>query len=489
MLAFLLALGIRLLNLGDGPLSEFEAGWALQSWSAAQGGAVNIGPNPGYFSLTSLLFFILESTNTLARFWPALVGSLLVLTPYGFRNLLGRKTALVLAFGLALDPGLVALSRLAGGPMLAIGFGVLALVFIHHKKSVGAGIFSGLALISGPSGITGLLGFGIAYGVARLTGIPLGSGNSDESESPQNQPRTSPEDLRLGVIFGAVTILLVSTLLLHFPQGIGAWASSLPAYLQGWITFSGVPVFQPLLALVFYQPLAVIFGLVAVGRGWIVADKISRGLSLWLAAAVLLPMLSPGRQVLDVAWALLPLWALAGRELQRYLDIPWPRAAAFGQAAVVFVLAVLLWMVGLRLPAEGPAWLIMAIVPALIVLTTILVGLGWSHPAAQSGLVWGLSAALGAYGISAMVGVSQLRPNSPQELWTPPPAPGQADLLVATLEELALIQNGRSDSLDIVELVMEFEDNFDMSIPDEEAEKIKTVGQVIDYIATSQQDK
>ena len=39
-----------------------------------------------------------------------------------------------------------------------------------------------------------------------------------------------------------------------------------------------------------------------------------------------------------------------------------------------------------------------------------------------------------------------------------------------------------ADSLDTVELVMEFEDEFEMSIPDEEAEKIKTVGQAIDYI-------
>ena len=39
-----------------------------------------------------------------------------------------------------------------------------------------------------------------------------------------------------------------------------------------------------------------------------------------------------------------------------------------------------------------------------------------------------------------------------------------------------------ADSLDTVELVMEFEDEFEMSIPDEEAEKIQTVGQAIDYI-------
>ena len=39
-----------------------------------------------------------------------------------------------------------------------------------------------------------------------------------------------------------------------------------------------------------------------------------------------------------------------------------------------------------------------------------------------------------------------------------------------------------ADSLDTVELVMEFEDEFEMSIPDEEAEKIQTVGMAIDYI-------
>ena len=39
-----------------------------------------------------------------------------------------------------------------------------------------------------------------------------------------------------------------------------------------------------------------------------------------------------------------------------------------------------------------------------------------------------------------------------------------------------------ADSLDTVELVMEFEDEFELSIPDEEAEKIQTVGQAVDYI-------
>ncbi len=42
-----------------------------------------------------------------------------------------------------------------------------------------------------------------------------------------------------------------------------------------------------------------------------------------------------------------------------------------------------------------------------------------------------------------------------------------------------------ADSLDTVELVMEFEDEFETSIPDEQAEKIQTIGQAIEYIRGS----
>ncbi len=48
--------------------------------------------------------------------------------------------------------------------------------------------------------------------------------------------------------------------------------------------------------------------------------------------------------------------------------------------------------------------------------------------------------------------------------------------------ETSFVNDLNADSLDTVELVMEFEDEFDMSIPDEEAEKIQTVGQAIEHI-------
>ena len=55
--------------------------------------------------------------------------------------------------------------------------------------------------------------------------------------------------------------------------------------------------------------------------------------------------------------------------------------------------------------------------------------------------------------------------------------------------ETSFINDLNADSLDTVELVMEFEDEFDLSIPDEEAEKIQTVGAAIDYIVNVAQSK
>ncbi|MGI6705408.1 MAG: acyl carrier protein [Clostridia bacterium] len=48
--------------------------------------------------------------------------------------------------------------------------------------------------------------------------------------------------------------------------------------------------------------------------------------------------------------------------------------------------------------------------------------------------------------------------------------------------ESSFIDDLGADSLDIVELIMALEEEFDMEIPDEEAEKVTTVGDVVDYI-------
>ena len=53
----------------------------------------------------------------------------------------------------------------------------------------------------------------------------------------------------------------------------------------------------------------------------------------------------------------------------------------------------------------------------------------------------------------------------------------------------SFIEDLGADSLDIVELVMTMEEEFDLDIPDEDAEKIKTVGDVVKYIVEKSASK
>ena len=48
--------------------------------------------------------------------------------------------------------------------------------------------------------------------------------------------------------------------------------------------------------------------------------------------------------------------------------------------------------------------------------------------------------------------------------------------------DTSFVNDLNADSLDTVELVMELEDEFDLTIPDDEAEKLRTVGEAINYI-------
>ena len=52
--------------------------------------------------------------------------------------------------------------------------------------------------------------------------------------------------------------------------------------------------------------------------------------------------------------------------------------------------------------------------------------------------------------------------------------------------EASFVEDLGADSLDTVELVMAFEEEFDIEIPDEEAEKITTVQSAIDYVQNNQ---
>ena len=176
-LAFLIALGFRLIQLGASPLTDSEARLALQALQIAQGKAPLLGSQPAYVLFTSILFAVISATNFMARFVPAIAGSTLVFAPYLFRDKIKPRPALILAFLIAVDPGLVALSRQASGTMLAVAFLLFAWAMWRMRRLVPAGIFAGLALLSGPSIWAGLLTIGLTWLFLQGTGRkPAGLG-------------------------------------------------------------------------------------------------------------------------------------------------------------------------------------------------------------------------------------------------------------------------------------------------------------------------
>ena len=55
--------------------------------------------------------------------------------------------------------------------------------------------------------------------------------------------------------------------------------------------------------------------------------------------------------------------------------------------------------------------------------------------------------------------------------------------------ESSIVDDLGADSLDVVDLVMSIEEEFDVEIPDEEVENIKTVGDIVKYIETASNEE
>jgi hypothetical protein len=452
-LAFALATGLRLLQLGAAPLSEFEAGWALQALQISKGETINVGPNPGYVSLTGLTFFLLGSANILARFWPAIAGSLLIWLPFSFRRYLGREVALVLAFGLAIDPGLVSLSRLAGGPMSAISFGLLAIGLYNSRMPVLAGISAGLALLSGPAIIQGVVGLGLAWLFTRFW-LSRGSGIFIVESDTLPPIRENGKPLLISTI---LTLLVAGSLFFHYPQGLSATAGTIPATLNNWFSHSNIPIFRVFLALIIYQPFALFFTLLGALRFLRSESIIPRWLIIWFFTALIMAMIFPGRQVSDVGWVLIPLWSLAAIEFVHHLKIEnSEKVPVLGQASLLFLLLGLGWFnlsaLSIHTGDNQSLQLRLAVIGGTVILgaiTTLLVALGWSFSVAKRGLAWGVGVSLGLFIIASMWGVSQLRINGEQELWHPPPFTRQADLLTKTLGDISEWNTGHRSRMEV----------------------------------------
>ncbi len=453
-LILLLGLGIRILRIGEVPLSDFEAAHALQALQVSNGGDGGFSPGPAYPLLTGATFFFFADNNLSARIWTLIAGCCLIIFPYLIRSLIGRKAALIMAIGIALDPSFVAFSRIAGSEIMAVGFGALALGLAYSRRPIRAGIFGGLMLLSGPSALQGLLAFGSAF----IIGYLLSRRNYLSPIIPVAEPENYRKELQQGVLAALAVILVLGTLFFLFPEGLGSLTSILPAYLSGWIFPSGIHAGRLLATLVIYNPIVLIFSIIAIVQGWRYKEPVSQWLSLWAGTTFVLVFIYPGREVFSLAWLLLPLWGLAATEIAKYFRLRgFETIPALGQAALIVILMALSWLnlAGLNLSAGNVQslqlrWAVIGGTIILIGITTLLIGLGWDYKTAQQGLVWGIVLGFGLYGLSSTWALSQLHPNGEQELIATRPVSKNTGDLQITLGDLSEWRTGIRDTLDVI---------------------------------------
>ncbi len=457
VLIIIVGISIRVAVLGRAALSDYEAENALQALKIVTRADPGNIANPGFVQLTSILFFLFEDNNFLARFIPALAGCVLFLTVIGFRKLFGRTTALILMLGLAFDPGLVAASRLASHEMISLASGVLFLTGIYLRRPVLTGVAGAIALLSGPSVYGGALGIALATcaGIYLKKSSRIGTfwdDHSREIDRPFWGAMLSS---------GVLTLILAGTLFFSLPSGITAIFNGLSVYMAGWLKSAGVPAGRLLFALLVYQPLPVILAIIGSVEGWRERKPVLQWLSLWATTSVIVAFLYPSRQVTDLIWALIPLWGLAAAGLTRFLNLDEVEfLPAIGQAALIVLLASLSWfnMAGLSIyqadyQTYQLRWVLIFGTFLLGAVATILVGFGWSFKAARQGLIWGLVCAFGLYSLSNLWEVTGFNSKSENEVWHPQPVVRQAAQLITTLSDLSQWRTGIENSLDVMVLV------------------------------------
>ena len=201
-----------------------------------------------------------------------------------------------------------------------------------------------------------------------------------------------------------------------------------------------------LFSLLAYQPLGAILAILVTARGWIQGSRRVMRLSLWALVALLLALFYPAHQVADLAWMLIPMWALASLELARALNmLPQERTEVLGVVALTVIILAFIWfnfVALLQTAADSEqatlrAWLLFGSF-FLLFISILLVAVGWSLRSARFGAVLGLTVALGLYSISAMMGAAGLRlmPDA-VDMWSAGSSLPQSNLLLTTVDQIS----------------------------------------------------
>ncbi len=445
VLIITIALVLRLASLDAAPLGLYEAREAMQAWRAVNGqGLPATGYSPLLFAANGFLFALCGASDRLARFWPALCGAALALTPYLLRRQMGRTGALVAGAYLAISPVALYASRQVDGTIIAalgvmaVFCGVLNFLATHERRWLALTV-GGLAVaVTVSSSAWGML-ISLALASAGLAMV-------ERTQVAELLRETVRPQLAWALPVGLLALLACATGLWWNPAGLGATGD----LFVEWVARFGLtqqPSPSPLLLLAVYEPVALLYGLGGALWSFWYDRRLGQLLGLWVLLGTLLLSMMPARLPLDVLWVALPLSILLGVTVESLVE-SLKRRKEWHILLLCIVVMVILWGHIYLVLARYALWgqvtdlVLVAMSLALFGLLIILFVVTTDIQTALHAVAVSTMLALLICTVSAAWGVAYVRPSDPAELLTREPTAPEIRDLLETLRELSWRETG-----------------------------------------------
>ncbi|KUK46608.1 MAG: putative membrane protein [Anaerolinea thermophila] len=308
-----LALFLRLVNLNDVPLSENEAHHALCAMDANRAGCEGESGLYGFF--TNLLFHLFGESNFASRLLPAIAGSLLVLLPLIMDSYLDKKTGMVVAGCLALDPILIQVSRSADATMIAVVLILFMVAFALKQDYKTTVILFMFGLLCGPTFWLGIFLLICSYGITRHFAKKK---NQDfEWIMPKECSFVKEKNAHSVGIIVLITWVAISTHFFTVPAGFLSPVQSFATLLTGrWqpTTGNSIPSGIKLIGLLLYAAFGICLSIAAMIRrkSNLSVNQIFYIVGFGIAVIILL---LPGMPFMQSVWSIIPVWFLAAGEI------------------------------------------------------------------------------------------------------------------------------------------------------------------------------
>jgi len=377
----LIAAALRFVSLDRLPFSEAESARAFAAWAVSEGSVPDGWPGDITAALTSHLFRIFGSSETVARIIPAIAGSALVTSFWFAGRYVGRGVALLAAALIALSPLAVYTSRSASGSalggLLSMAMVLSLLAYLERRQPAAVIILAasfGLALGSDRIATSTAVAL-IAFVAVEAAWRPRGDVGEAMATFRSNAEHWRPAALALAV-----------TLALGVAQfGTGIDRLSL-AGLRQWAQMFDLPRdglpwhYQPSLLLAYEWPL-----LLAGAAGYLLLidrwrrswglSLVQRLLAVWATVAIVTIAFATRRESGQLLLLLLPFSLIAAPLVQEVASRTewsilrrwWPAVALFLALAAYVFLQLSRWSRGDPFPGSEKSYTVLAMLAGIVI--------------------------------------------------------------------------------------------------------------------------